>query len=611
MAITRSSKLQQLVALFLGVLFFCADAIAADVEFSLAPRETWIGSPSTLKIVVRGGNDIGDPILPQVAGLDIEVQPGRQTMNSMQIVNGNVTRNNTTTIAVMITPSVVGVFTIPPITIVVDGVQYSSKPTSISSAVSTTGDLLTAQVIGNPKKVWVGQSLDVTLRILVKPFQSPEHKVTLGEADMWQFINSERSEFGPFSKKFRELAQSNQRPIGQEELVDGHAYLVYEVSTQIIPSTSGVPDFSDIRIAWNYPARLSSTRDFFGRNELSVSATKPISTTASAVDIDVLPLPTAGQPASFQGAVGSFGLSASAKPVRVAVGDPITLTLTVTDLSGTQHLDTVQPPQLEIPAIQSDFRMPTAPLAGSVQGNTKTFTQTLRPTHAGIEQIPPIEFSWFDTTTGSYRSAKTQPIALSVVASEHIATDAILGGSSQAMTPPKQLTAAEGGLTANVAPTFEMVQDQSRGIGMAIGIAMLVIPPLACAAILFVQRRRDRLSGDTAFAREQGARSAASRRLASGDAAAAIVGYIADRINQPSGTVTRVEAHDSLVDANAPSDLLERVDRLLAQCERSRFAAAHSADLSQESVSEAKACIQGLEKLDWRKARSVHEGKRS
>ena len=140
---------------------------------------------------------------------------------------------------------------------------------------------------------------------------------------------------------------------------------------------------------------------------------------------------------------------------------------------------------------------------------------------------------------------------------------------------------------------------------------MLVIPPLACAAILFVQRRRDRLSGDTAFAREQGARSAASRRLASGDAAAAIVGYIADRINQPSGTVTRVEAHDSLVDANAPSDLLERVDRLLAQCERSRFAAAHSADLSQESVSEAKACIQGLEKLDWRKARSVHEGKRS
>jgi hypothetical protein len=255
--------------------------------------------------------------------------------------------------------------------------------------------------------------------------------------------------------------------------------------------------------------------------------------------------------------------------------------------------------------------MPTAPLAGSVKGNTKTFTQTLRPTRAGVDKIPPIEFSWFDTVAGEYRSASTMPIDIKVVASERIATDAILGTSAGASTPAKQLTAAEGGLTANVAPTLAMVRDQSRSIGFLAGIAMFLTPPIACAAILLLRRRSDRYAGDVAFAKEQGARGAANKRLAVGDGAAALVGYIADRINQPSGTVTRAEARSLMTAANASNELLERVDRLLAQFERARFSAGNDSGASAQSVTEAKSCIQGLEKLDWRKARAVHMEKQS
>jgi len=63
--------------------------------------------------------------------------------------------------------------------------------------------------------------------------------------------------------------------------------------------------------------------------------------------------------------------------------------------------------------------------------------------------------------------------------------------------------------------------------------------------------------------------------------------------------------------ANASNELLERVDRLLAQFERSRFSAGNDSGASSESVTEAKSCIQGLEKLDWRKARAAHMEKRS
>lgn len=603
---TMQTTLRQLLTCALCALSICASAIAADVEFSISPRETWIGSPSILKIIVRDGEVIGEPVLPQVAGLDFEIQPGRQTMNSMQIINGKTTRNNTTTITIMITPSVAGIINIPPISIVVDGVKHSIEPTSISSSVSTTGDLLSVEVIGDSTKSWIGQPLNITLRILVKPFQSPEHRVTLGEGDMWQFINQERSHFGPFIKRLRELSQNRQRPVGREELINGSSYLIYEIETQIIPASSGIPDFSEMNIAWNYPTRITAARDFFGRSELSVSATKPISANATVRNIEVLPLPTDGQPKSFKGAVGSFTIDASAKPLSVAVGDPITLTMKLTDLSGTRNLESVQAPELDFPTIRSDFRMPTAPLAGSIKGNTKTFTQTLRPTRAGVDKIPPIEFSWFDTVAGEYRTASTNPIDIKVVASERIATDAILGTSTGGTTPSKQLTATEGGLTANVAPTLAMVGDHSGSIGIYAGFAIFLMPPIACAAILLVQRRRDRFTGDIAFAKEHGARNVAKKRLASGDGATALVGYIADRINQPSGTVTRSEARRSMINANASTELCEKVDRLLEQFERSRFSAGTHSDTTAQSIADAKSCIQALEKLDWRKARDAH-----
>jgi len=610
-----TQRLLWALSLPLCLLILCANAVAAEPEvvFTISPRETWIGSPVVMTIAVQDGDSIGTPTFPALAALTFQLQPGRQTMSSMQVINGRITRENKTTMTVMVTPTVAGMITIPPVTLMVDGVEYASAPTHISASLSTAGDLLSAKIVGRPGKAWVGQPIDVTLRIFVKPFQSREHGVTLGEADMWQFIDHDRCEFGPFTSKLREMNQNRQRPTGHAEFLNGHTYVVYDVSTQITVHSSGIPALNDVRVAWNYPLRLASTPNFFGRSELTVSATKPISASATVVDIDVLPLPTEGQPASFRGAVGSFALTASAKPINVAVGDPITLTLRVTDRAGGDNLDTVQPPPLDSPAIAADFRMPTAPLAGTVQGNSKTFTQTLRPTHPGIQKIPAIEFSWFDPIAGQYRTAISKAIEIDVAVSERITTDAILGGLPTNAGQSKQLTAADGGLVANVAPTLAMVRDQSGGLGWTATALIMLLPPVACAAVLMVRRRRDKLAGDVGYARQQGARANALKRLKAGNPGGALAGYIADQINQPSGTVTRGEARTSLLAAIASADLIDQVDQLLAQAERSRFAASANADESAtaQTIASAKSCIVQLEKLDWRSARAAHEGSRS
>jgi hypothetical protein len=152
--------------------------------------------------------------------------------------------------------------------------------------------------------------------------------------------------------------------------------------------------------------------------------------------------------------VGDFEISASVKPTKAAVGDPMTLTLSIHSLSeNAEELRTLQPPPLDSAALTQRFRMPADPLAGSVAGSTKVFTQTIRPLSAEVKEIPPIEFSYFNPATARYATVKTQPIPIQVSPAERINSAAIEGLASGKKDAPKTtLTAVDGGLFANALP---------------------------------------------------------------------------------------------------------------------------------------------------------------
>lgn len=138
-----------------------------------------------------------------------------------------------------------------------------------------------------------------------------------------------------------------------------------------------------------YPMELREVQGFMLDREIRMTQSRPVSVMAEATGIQVLPLPEQGRPASFSGAVGTFTVSATAKPVNVAVGDPITVTLAITDQSGASNLESLQPPALAADAaLAKEFRVPNEAISGVVTGRTKRFTVTLRPLRAGIPAIP-------------------------------------------------------------------------------------------------------------------------------------------------------------------------------------------------------------------------------
>jgi hypothetical protein len=588
-----------LLALVIGSITPAASA--ADVAFAVTPRETAVGGSVMMRITVTNGEEISAVTLKSTPEVELEEVPGRQSMKSTQWINGKFTSESKVTISVMVTPLVAGTISIPPVSITVDGVEHQSPIIPIAVGKSDTGELLQAVVTSSQGSAYVGEQLDLVLRIAVKPYRSAEFGVTLSEADMWNLIDADRSTWGIFGQAMREMGQRGQRPAGREELLGGSAWYVYDIPARIWPTRPGAPDVGEVRLFWRYPAALTAQRGFFGGRELAIASTRNISATGTVEGVDVMPLPEESQPASFTGAVGNFAIKASARPVRVAVGDPITLTVSITDLAGTADMDAIQPPSLGPDSMGADFRIPSAPLAGTTTGNTKTFTQTIRPTREGIDAIPPIEFSWFDPVTRTYRAERTDPIEISVAPAELLATDAVLG-APKSQPNRGTLTPVEGGVSAIVAASPALVADRGSLVSVAVAIPIVALPPIACAGLALAIRRRERMLANPGALRARDAARRAREALGRGDASDAIANYIAAKVHRPDGTMTRREISRAIEHAGGPEALVASVDSIMIAGERGRFAPQSEAD-RDAATADADAALRQLEALTWRSAR--------
>jgi hypothetical protein len=95
------------------------------------------------------------------------------------------------------------------------------------------------------------------------------------------------------------------------------------------------------------------------------------------------------------------------------VGDPITLEMTV---KGDGNFDRVSSPLLSSPEGWKTYT-PTAsfkPADSSGYKGRKRFEQAIIPLEASIKKIPPVEFSYFNTSTGKYVTLRTKPIRIKI-----------------------------------------------------------------------------------------------------------------------------------------------------------------------------------------------------
>ncbi len=579
--------------------------------------------PVVLQIAVINAADYEQPTIPEIDGCDIRSAGAPSQSSQITIINGRQTQIRSVVMQYLITPRREGTFEMPPITIKVDGKNVSTDKLQFVASKSQTGNLLFVEIDGAKDKVFVGQPLEMTLKIWVKPFQDKERNLTLSEGDMWQMI-SESTSWGSFTDRMKELAANNQRPGGQEVLRDDGAgnersYYLYEITATVYPKRPGQIDADDVQIVVNYPTELGKARDpfagffedsgFGGRsplsqmmsddffsspfgNRLTVSATRPIVGEAKVDSTEVLPVPSEGRPADYRGAVGRYNIVTQATPTTVNAGDPITLNI---GIAGTGPMELVQaPPLSELPTLTADFKVADQSLAGFVQDDTKLFSTTIRPRHEGITQIPSIPFSFFNPETEKYETAMSDPIPITVNKSESLSLDAIVGKQHHSDRSSGNSGSADKSLEpefTNDSSTAALAQQSVANTGEWWWF-FVIAPPIAWLVTLIVRNRANIGSRLPSF------QSATSRCLKtiehakdSSDVVAAITDYISRRTRQKCSTAA--SAIGALRISGMSSVAID-VEAFFERCEQSRYSGDYQQSLT-EFRQRAQALVEQIE----------------
>ncbi len=544
---------------------------AANVSFTISKKKSYVGVPVQLQISIENAEDHTPPSFPDIPNADVRTAPPSSS-HMTTIVNGQMERKSTTT--------------------------YTSQPQTITVKKSDNNDLLSVELTGQKNSVYIGESINVTLEIRLKQFN--KNRVKLDFRDMWSTINQNASTWGQFASLVNtrnnniKVRTTRRNTNGQQ-----HTYFVYSVENQFWPERPGKLEGGNITIVANYPLSVSRNR-FSILRRLSIDRAKPVSATVKDPDITVKSPPTQNQPAIFRSAVGNYTIATTATPTVANVGDPITITLSIT---GNGRLDLLQPPPLtDQPSLTNDFRVPDEPLAGVVNGQTKTFTQSIRATRDDITEIPPIKFAYFDPDIEQYVTIQSDPIPISIKQQTQLPVTQMVEGS---LTPSiTNLTARTDGLLANIDDPGLLLTTQTVTITPTTLTILGSLPILYTATLLFQSNRR-KLKNNIALARRKSAKRIANHKLANAInttdptaaanlAASTLTTYIADRCNLPAAGLTRTDAVTHLQNRFVTESLITDIDQLLEECEHIQYAPSTSA--AQNITTRTQQCITRLEK---------------
>ena len=482
------------ISILLTLVLCSSSLFAQEVFVDMPQNQGYIGIPMKLVVVYQNVKTDREPSIPEIDGFSISRKPGTETSSQTTFINGKVTSSSTITFTYYLTPLRVGTLEIPSITFIADGKAFQTVPKTIEVLETPTSGALKVQVKGTTGEVYLGQPIDLTLQIFVEQFKDETLNITLDARDMFSLF-SNSSSFGIFTEALQDGRANVQTIRGTTEEGVPATFYVYSVQATTWPETTGQLHFDPISIIATYPISLSRQRStgFFSGSSLKIDQSELISAQAEMPPITVLTTPEKDRPDWYSGAVGSLDFRIVAKPTHVNVGEPITLTMRVTDLSsGPINLDYLSAPSLDrVPALTSQFKVPDKPLGGTIQGRTKTFTQTIRPKTSDVFEIPSLPMSSFDPATESYKTVWTKAIPITVDAVATVSASDLVGGSAtRAVESKQQLTDVDGGILANYIGT-DLLESQTTELTKTL-VAIIAFPPLFFASIgctVLIRRR--------------------------------------------------------------------------------------------------------------------------
>jgi len=576
----------------------CAAALAGpgEVSVSVSPQPVVAGEAAELRLSWEGDSFPEIERLPEVKGLSWG--QGASHMANTQIVNFK--RSVVSESVYTFVAEKPGPFSIPPLHVKAGKMKLITNALNLEAVPSRFGQesgllFMKFELLTGKDKIYVGEEIPAEVRVYQQ--EGVKTQLSWPELDFgnaatilfkdYRSVNPENEKFD----RFRQL----------QETIKGRRYNIYSFRTAFRAMSPGLlKPSASVKASVVVPGsgrRGSSPFDddfFFGDVFARNSVEKLLSAEASPVEVHQLP-PAPGD-SIFLGLVGEWNVSISVSEGPCRVGEPVTLRVKV---SGSGSLDSLKPPQLELPG----FRVYPPELDKS--SAFAEIRYVLIPSEEGESEVS-LSVSSFDCATGSYKPVpftkrlkvgKANGLA-GASASQGQVVMSGRGEPAKAQEEP----AAEG----RKAPSgvLYLKRDLGRGVELPLWrnaaipcVSLLALGLLAFGSLWVWQSRRAALLGDPRLLRRSAARArrgkvlkaveAAKPEALSDLAAMDVVPYLSELLDAPPGS-----------GAGELADKLSASDPELAACLRRIADAAWSPALKSSFNDDFKArLLKSLSKL--------------
>jgi tetratricopeptide (TPR) repeat protein len=387
-----------------------------------------LGQASEIQLVIENCSPTGNPAVPSVPGLNLELAGQSQ---STEIVNFSVTRRLLLTYVARASQR--GTVEIPSFDLTTDkgnvrvpAATFTVGDATLGNSGATLDSVIQARLNPPAEPVWAGEVFPLTYTLsIVRRFSA-------------QLASNVEWSSAPLS------VEDWSKPEMGELNSGGEVRNVATYRTRALARTPGSLALSPAQQLVNVQTGTSAF-GLFSRPTMEQFA---ITTPAAGLTVKPLPSPA---PANFTGAVGEFTLTSKIVPTTAAPGEPITWTL---ELAGTGNW----PDLGGLPARDAsrDFRVvqPQAKRTtkeGTLFEATLTEDVVLIPTQPGTYRLGPVRWSYFDPKAGEYRTLTTETVTVTIApTSAAVAAGSGAAGSSERETPV--VAGATGGPRPGTAP---------------------------------------------------------------------------------------------------------------------------------------------------------------
>ena len=551
-----------------------------------APSQVAVGEQFRLTYTVNTDDVSGFRAGNIPDAFDVLMGPSTSTQSSFQMVNGHTSSSTSVTYTYILSATKNGSFTIPAAHASVHGKTVHSNELHIK--VSGTAQQGRSNGGGQPSQGGgqmraAGSHIsgnDLFIKVSANKSRVHEQEPILLTYKVYTLVDlTSLSGKMPDLKSFytREVPLPQEKSFKIESL-NGRPYRTVTWQQYVMfPQTTGkleIPSITYDGMVVLQNRNVDPFEAFFNGGSGYVEVKKEIKAPGLTITVDPLP----ARPTNFSGGVGTFNLSAQLDKTEVKANNPVNLRIVV---SGSGNLKLIKQPVVNLPKdfdqydakIEDKTKLTTNGIEGSM-----VYDMLIVPRHQGKYDIPPVEFTYFDIQSNSYKTLRSQPFTLNVAKGD--------GSSSVSSYSSEELKQLNQDIRYIKTDNTRLRAVDEFFFGSTFYWISLAVLLAVFISLFIIFRHRAIENANISKMRGKRANKVAVRRLRIADkllkagkqsefydeVLRALWGYVGDKLNMPVAQLSRENISQQFSERGVDEATLSQFLGALDECEYARYA---------------------------------------